>query len=170
MNQTNEETINLIKDVVLDDDAIVLPALQPSNVIVMSDDDSSHLQKRGCDHCGEVHDSKDIHQHQTSKSAENVTSSDDADVSESGKSEYKGYIMTGLTAAGLMIGCLVCHHVACPVITAKAGIVAGSKLAATKATIHHFFAKTIGAQCCCCSCSGCNGCCGCGSACCGCIC
>lgn len=168
-NTQNESVLS-----VLDDEAIVLgDVTNTNNVVVMSDDDTSHLQQKKCDHCGEVHDSKDIHHHQTSKSADittNVTSCDDANVGEPEKSEYKGYIMTGLTAVGLTIGCLVCHHVACPVVALKAGVVAGSKLAAAKATIHHFIAKTVGAQCCCCSCTGCNGCCGCGSACCGCIC
>jgi hypothetical protein len=84
---------------------------------------------------------------------------------------YRTYIASALTAAVVAIGCIACHHIACPVLALKAGIAGGAKLAATKGTIHQLLARTAGGQCCCCSCGGgCSGCCPCGNACCWCSC
>lgn len=83
--------------------------------------------------------------------------------------DYRGYICGALAVAGLTVGCLVCHHIALPVAVVKVGAAGLSKIAASKAAVHHFFARMAG-QCCCCSCNGCNGCCPCGSACCSCAC
>ena len=98
---------------------------------------------------------------------------------ESKMEETKGYsqwVINGVVAVAVAVGCLACHHVSIPAVAAKVALgskaavgtksVIGAKFAAAKG----FFTRSAGGQCCCCSCNGCNGCCPCGSSCCGCSC
>lgn len=135
--------------------------------ITMSDDAIvSPLHNHECDHCGEKHEHNSHNTPSTTStttSAPTTTSPTTPTTTEPEKgSSYIPSILTGLLVG---IGCLACHHIACPLITLKAGAV-GAKYAATKGTIHHLLARATGGQCCCCSCSGCNGCCPCGTSCC----
>lgn len=144
--------------------------------ITMSEDAIVYPHSK-CDHClvsGHSHEYSPI----DSKTVDGSDGSDESNGSEDKKEDtkvgYTSYLASALTGIAVAIGCIACHHIACPVVTLKAGAV-GSKLAVAKfatakSSLHHFFARSTGGQCCCCSCGGCNGCCPCGTACCSCSC
>lgn len=154
--------------------------------VVMSDDAIVH-PRRKCEHCLNCEDtSSTMDTADTAESVESVESVENGKEGEIGNEDnrkvddetlygrYGGYIASIISGVGIAVGCIVCHHIACPVVTLKAGSIgaklAATKFVATKSTLHTFFARSAGGQCCCCSCGGCNGCCPCGTACCSCSC
>lgn len=136
------------------------------DAIAMSDD-AIAVHRHECEHCVKPTETSPQTDEQAEEKMQQTEQPEQAEQTEQAKllAEQKsdqchGYVGATFAAAMIGVGCLLCHHVAVPVVVAKITTAGVAKIVASKAAIHHFLARVTG-QCCCCACNGCQGCCPC---------